>query len=687
MKNIKIFFALIFFLIISSGIKAQNSVEQLNLLPVPFKISLEEGKFRLDTNFTISIHGNPDQRIYSAASRFLRRLSNRTGIFFSQDFISKADNSDTSQFKISCHHPGKVKLHENESYKLIINQNKIELTSVTDIGSIYGLETLLQLLQIDSAGYYFPLINIDDKPRFAWRGLMIDVCRHFMPLKVIKRNLDAMAAVKMNVLHLHLSDDQGFRIESKIFPELTKLGSDGKFFTKNQIKEIIKYAGERGIRVIPEFDVPGHATSWFASHPELASLPADTVDASHPYKVARTWGILDAVFNPAIEETYEFLDKFFGEMAQLFTDEYFHIGGDENNGKQWDANESIQKFMKENNIADNHELQTYFNKRILKILTKHKKKMIGWDEILQPDMPNNIVIQSWRGTDALIKAAKKGYMGILSNGYYIDLIQPAKFHYLNDPIPENSPLTEEQKKNILGGEATMWSELVTPETIDSRIWPRTAAIAERFWSPQNIKDVNDMYRRLETVSFHLEELGLTHIKNYEMMLRRLTNNENIIFLKTFVDIIEPVKIYTRHRQGVKYTSFSPYTRTVDAARPESKTAREFSNLVDNYLSGQKENYSRIENWLTLWRDNFPNLKTTLESSPILKEMIPMSENLLQISLAGLDTLDHLKNNKSADEEWLNEKLELIKKSKKPYGQTELMVVEPIEKLIKAVRIK
>ena len=160
--------------------------------------------------------------------------------------------------------------------------------------------------------------------------------------------------------------------------------------------------------------------------------------------------------------------------------------------------------MKENDIPDNHTLQSHFNQRILQILTKHGKKMIGWDEIFHPDLPKNIVIHSWRGQESLVESAKQGYNGILSNGYYIDLIQPAFYHYLNDPIPEDSPLTESEKKNILGGEATSWGELVTYETVDSRIWPRTAAIAERLWSPQNVKDVEDMYHRLEVVSFHLE---------------------------------------------------------------------------------------------------------------------------------------------------------------------------------------
>jgi hexosaminidase len=438
---------------------------------------------------------------------------------------------------------------------------------------------------------------------------------------------------------------------------------------------VIKYAADRGIRVIPEFDVPGHATSWFVGYPELASAPG-------PYTVERNWGIMDPTFNPAIEETYTFLDNFFGEMAALFPDEYFHIGGDENNGKQWDANEQIQQFMKENDIEDNHELQAYFNNRVLRILTKHGKKMVGWDEILHEDMPTNILIHSWRGKEALVKSAQQGYRSILSNGYYIDLIQPASFHYLNDPLDKDSPLTEEERKRILGGEATSWAELVTPETVDSRIWPRTAAIAERLWSPQEVNKVDDMYKRLDRISFLLEEHGLLHIKNYEMMLRRLTNNNDISALKTLVDVVEPVKIYQRHFQGVKYRQHSPYTRIVDAARPESMTARNFSILVDKYVTDKNEaSLKQIVQWLEKWQSNHSMLKITMSSSPIIREIDTLSFNLQNLSQIGLEALQLIKQNNKAPVNWLDKANAMIEEAKKPYGQVELRIVEPIEKLL------
>lgn len=677
MKKFKSLIIFIFLLILTgSSILISQDKNEIELMPVPSSMIRTEGQFRLSHSFSMSVLGNPDSRIFPGATRTLRRISGRTGLFFPQDFITSQNTDTSASMLILCERPGKVQLNEDESYSLEIRPGKIYLNSKTDIGVLRGLETLYQLLSSDENGYYFPTVIINDAPRFPWRGLMIDVCRHFMQVDVIKRNLEAMAALKMNVFHWHLSDDQGFRVECKTFPKLHELGSDGFYFTQAQIKDVIEYAAARGIRVIPEFDIPGHSTAWFTAVPELASAPG-------PYTIERRWGMFDPVFNPTVEATYEFFDKFLKEMTALFPDPYFHIGGDENNGKHWTANSSIQKFMRENKIPDNHALQAYFNNRILKILSKYDKKMIGWDEILHPDMPTNIVIQSWRGTDALVKSAQEGYMGILSNGYYIDLIQPAEFHYLNDPVPNDTLLNKEEQSKILGGEATSWAELVTPENVDSRIWPRTAAIAERFWSPKDTRDVEDMYKRLDKMSFLLEDYGITHIKNHYMMMRRLSANNDITPLKQFMDVIEPVKLYNRHFQGVTYTQYSPYTRVVDAALPESNISRRFNNLVTVFLSGNKAIESELQTWMNSWKDNHSKLVELIRVSPILKEIEPLSFNLVKLSEAGLEALVYLQYKKPVEEKWLEDKLKLLEEAKKPYGQTELRITSGIEKLIQA----
>lgn len=665
----------VIFLFVLLGINfiAGQQGNSLNLIPIPRKVSYLPQDFTLNSSFTITVEGRATGKLCAYISRVLRRLDGRTGLFFSQDFITPGTLPETASMMIQVSREGKVALDEDESYTLTVKPDGIHLTSETDIGAMRGLETFLQLLQTKDGHYIIKGVSIEDKPRFPWRGLLIDAGRHFMPVEVIKRNLDGMAAVKLNVLHWHLSEDQGFRVECHTFPKLHELGSDGLYYTQAQIRDIIRYAADRGIRVLPEFDIPGHTTSWLVGYPELASSPG-------PYQIERKFGIMDPAFNPALSLTYEFFDLFFKEMCALFPDEYMHIGGDENNGKQWDANPDIQAFMKQNKIKDNHALQTYFNNRILAILTKYDKKMVGWDEILQPGMPKNIVIQSWRGRKSMVRAAREGYRTILSNGYYIDLIQPAAYHYMNDPLPSDIDLDPDQKKMVLGGEATMWSEFVNSETVDSRIWPRTAAIAERLWSAGEIKDVQDMYRRLEVVSFQLEELGLQHEKNYTMLLRRLVNNRDIKPLKTLVDVLEPVKNYDRLGQRA-YTSYSPLTRVVDAARPDAKVARHFREQVDDYLAGNIQLADVLDTQLKQWRVNHNNLKKIIENSPILKEIESLSQDMSMAAEAGLTALRYLRNKNTPDTDWIEEQKNFLKRAKAPRGQTELMILPAIEKLV------
>ena len=498
------------------------------------------------------------------------------------------------------------------------------LNAPTTLGVMRGLQTFLQLVRTTSAGFAVPAVSIEDSPRFPWRGLMIDVGRHFIPLDVLKRNLDGMAAVKLNVFHWHLSENQGFRIESKKFPKLQGMGSDGLYYTQDEVRELIAYARERGIRVVPEFDMPGHATAWFVGYPELASGPG-------PYQIERQWGVFDPAMDPTREETYKFLDTFIGEMAGLFPDQFFHIGGDEVNGKEWDANPKIQAFMRAHGLKDNNDLQAYFNQRVQKIVAKHGKTMLGWDEILRPDLPKSIVIQSWRGPDSLAQAAKQGYRGLLSSGYYVDLMWSAERHYATEPLSgAAASLTPEEQKRILGGEACMWAEYVSPENIDSRIWPRTAAIAERLWSPQDVRDVNSMYQRLAVVSSWLDGLGLTHNSSYAPMLRRIAGTNDIAALKVLADVLEPVKDYTREETApAPATSASPLNRVVDAVRPESATARQFADAVNELLAARPSRVPKpgSENLLNRWRDNQVELQPQFEKSLLLKEVAPISQNL------------------------------------------------------------
>jgi hexosaminidase len=678
---LKISILFILTLILFATIFAQDFENQRrNLMPVPANVNWKSGRLPVTKNFTVALSGKTDERLKSYIFRVIGRLEGRIIFEFAREYSADSANA-TLLIETTSTGNAIPKLGDDESYNLEISQNQAKLTAQNTVGAMRGLETFLQLLERDKDGFYFPAVSISDKPRFIWRGLMIDSARHFQPMEVLKRNLDAMAAVKLNVLHWHLTEDQGFRVESKKFPELHLQGSDGDFYTQEQIREVINYAADRGIRVMPEFDMPGHATAWLVSHPEIGSgAPGQT------YKIERQPGIFDPTLDPTNEKTYKLLEPFFAEMAALFPDAYMHIGGDENEGKQWNANPRIQAFMKKNGIKDNHELQTYFNKRILKFLQKNGKIMMGWDEIFQPDLPKDVVIHSWRGQKALAEAAKQGFMGVLSNGYYIDLMQPASDHYVVDPLPADTALTAEGQKRVLGGEATMWSEWVSPETIDSRIWTRTAAIAERLWSPRDIKDVDDMYRRLAVIDLQLEELGLTHRKNQAMLLRRLANSHDISALQTLVNIIEPVKIYQRYQQRPQ-SMLSPLTGLIDATQADAPTARKFNRAVQK-LSENKSfstDAGRFKGMFLDWKKAGIALKTQIETAPALFEAKQLATDLQDLGEIGLEITNILETGKTAGADWKDSKLKRLTEIAKPKAAVEFQVVESLKKLIAEIK--
>jgi hexosaminidase len=567
---------------------------------------------------------------------------------------------------------------EDESYHLQITADEVHLEAANPLGILHGMQTFLQLVRITPRGFAVPAMTIDDQPRFPWRGLSLDVSRHFMPLDVVYRNLDGMEAVKLNVFHWHLSDDQGFRVESKQFPLLQQKGSDGLFYTQEEIRNVIEYARDRGIRVIPEFDMPGHATAWFVGYPDLAS-------GAGPYQIERKWGIFDPAMDPTRDSTYQFLDTFIGEMASLFPDAYFHVGGDENNGKEWDANPRIQQFMKDHGIKGNAALQGYFSAKVQKIVAAHNKIMVGWDEVLQPGTPKDVVIQSWRGPEFVGQAVKGGNRALLSAGYYIDLNQSAAQHYAADPEGEGpTTLTSEESKRILGGEAALWSEYVTPDSVDSRIWPRTAAIAERLWSPRSTRDVASMYTRLAIISQQLNYYGLKHNLNYPAMLSRMTGEPDPLPLRVFGDVMEPPKEYARE-QLREYDSFTPLNRMVDAIPPESDTARQFLDIVNRIVAGnaKPQDWEQAQEWLVLWRDNNAQLQPLLPRSELTQELAPVSTNLHHVSQTGLDAIGYLREHRSPPAGWKTKQLAFLKQSEKPQAILLNMVAPAVLKLVQA----
>jgi len=655
----------------------------LNLMPLPASVQSGAGSMGVDSSFSVAFTGYTEPRLERAGERFLRQLARQTALPLSL----KPAGLAKATLVVHTEHASKEiqEVGEDENYVLEVATAGAKLTAPTPLGAMHGLQTFLQLVDVSPSGFAAPALKIQDQPRFPWRGLMIDSARHFIPLDVIRRNIDGMEAVKMNVFHWHLSENQGFRVESRKYPKLHELGSDALYYTQDEIRDLIAYARDRGIRVVPEFDMPGHSTAWFVGHPELAS-------GKGPYAIERKWGIFDPAMDPANEKVYKFLDDLIGEMARIFSDHYFHIGGDEVNGKEWDANPKIQAFMKAHGIKNNEALQAYFSGRVQKLVTKHGKTVIGWDEVLVEGVPKDIVIQSWRGQASLAKAAKQGYRGILSNGYYLDLGWSAARHYAVDPMSGDAAnLSAQEKQRILGGESCMWAEYVNPENVDSRIWPRNAAIAERLWSPQEVRDAASMYARLDFVSARLEWLGLTHRSVSRHMLQRLAGSASpaeFAALRTLADVLEPVKDYTREQTApAEPTSATPMNRVVDAVPLESDAGRRFGELVDLFVAASCHDpaaEARLRAQLATWRDNDAIFQPLAQRSFLVQEVAGRSQDLAALGSAGLAALDVIAMGQPTADSWKAQQLASIDAAKKPKAQLLLIPAPAVQKLIEAV---
>ena len=798
-KIMKIILGIVLVLIIVAGITwfgflkpdpppiSPEDRAQVYLMPLPLKLTLNSGQFVIGSDLGHIFKEISTSRLEGIVNRFYSRLGSQIGISFK--------DGNAKKLILDCQNASNnyPSILDDESYSLSVNNNEIMLSANSETGILYGLESLLQLAKEENGQWIFPALNLIDKPRYPWRGLMIDVARHWIPKKVILRNLDAMAAVKMNVFHWHLTEYQGFRIESKIYPKLHEMGSEGNYYSQEDIKEVINYAADRGIRVIPEFDMPGHTTAWFVGHPELATIPGT-------YVLDTVFGVLDPVMDPTKNKVYDFLDNFIGEMAALFPDEYIHIGGDEVNPKQWEENTEIQEYMEDKRFSDHHELQAHFNTRLQNILEKHGKKMMGWDEIIHPDLPkNNIAVQSWRNHKSLWDAASNGNKAVLSAGYYLDHKQSSAFHYKVDPlvitgavtieidstnwkgwdckmyvrdmemesslylfgegdnlrgimnfmdsssgftnIDVNSgilifdyespfgdisyelevkgdsikgeakvalftidikgkrtggtdmvdgkplpkfekiePLTSEQSKNILGGEACMWSEMVDEITIESRIWPRAAVIAEKLWSPKELtQDVTDMYRRLIKLDDGLAGLGLQHQASSEILIRDMVEEADVEPLLTLVSILQEDKLFNRMKIYVPelYTK-TPLNRIVDAARPESYVAYNFNNDVDLWIETKnKDAESRIIHSLEIWSTNHTELALAFKNVEHLKEVEPHSKHLSELSKLVLNAILYPESLKNRNPEIES----LLKKGAMSYGGTVLPIMNGMRKIL------
>jgi len=650
------------------NLRAQEK-SSIAIMPLPAHIMQGEGEFPIDGGFGVALKGYKDARLERAQQRFLDTLSRETGIPLWREAILNSPH-----FTIQTAGPSAAvqQLGEDESYHLEISTTNVQLTAPNPIGVIRGLQTFLQMVRITPKGFSVPVVTVDDKPRFPWRGLLIDSGHRFVPISTVKRNLDGMEAVKLNVFHWRFADNQGFHVESKKFPRLQAKGSGGFYYSQHEVREIIAYARDRGIRVVPEFDMPCHTTSWFLGYPNLAS----GLDPSQ-----------SSAIDPTRESTYEFLAGFIGEMAALFPDSYFHTGGDECDVKEWETNPRIQEFMRTHATKDGAALQVLFTAKIQKIVAGQKKIMEGWDEVLQPNTPKDVVIQSWRGQNSLAEAARSGYRGVLSAGYYIDLNQSAAEHYRVDPLGDTAAtLTPDQKARVLGGEATMWTDIVSDENIDNRIWPRTAAIAERLWSPHQVQDVDWMYQRLAIVSQKLGYYGLRHRLITDEMLQRMSGEPDPVPLKVLAAVVQPPRLYER-QQLRTFTDFTPLNHLDDAVPPESDTAREFNEIAKRIVlrKANSQEWQQARQWLLLWRDNDAKLQPLLSRSYLTQELAPVSRNLSRVAEIGLQALDDLHENRLVSPDLQQRNIEFLEASGKPQAVLLLMVAPSVELLVQATR--
>jgi len=655
-------------LCLAGNLRAQKD-DSLLIMPMPAHIVSGEGEFLIDEHLGMALNGYREPRLERAKQRFLNVLSRETGIPLWREAILNQPN-----FVIQTSGPSAQvqQLGENESYHLEISRKAVLLRAANPIGVLRGLQTFLQLVRITPSAFSVPAVTVDDEPRFPWRGLLIDSGHRFVPLSVIKRNLDGMEAVKLNVFHWRFADNNGFHIESKKFPLLQQKGSGGFYYSTDETREVITYARDRGIRTVPEFDMPCHMMSWFLGYPELASGQ----DPSH-----------SSAIDPTRESTYTFLTGFIGEMAELFPDSYLHAGGDECDPKEWEGNPRIQDFMRMRAIKDGAGLQALFTSRIEKIIASRKKIMVGWDEVLQSDTPNDVVIQSWRGPESLVQAARRGYRGVLSSGYYIDLNQSAAEHYLVDPLGDKTAtLTSDQKARVLGGEATMWTDIVSDENMDNRIWPRTAAIAERLWSPAQVQDIDAMYQRLAIVSLKLDYYGLRHRLITQEMLERMTGEPNPEALKVLAAVVQPPRMYERQELRT-FTDFTSLNRLDDAVPPESDTAREFGAVAKRIASGKAtpKDWQQAREWLVVWRDNDAKLQPLLKRSYITQDLAPVSQNLSRVAEIGLQALDDLEKNRKVKAEERQRSIDFLESAAKPHAVLVLMVAPSVELLIQATK--
>ena len=640
----------------------------LALLPRPLSIEAGESWLRANENFRIEWLGRRDTFLSHAVSRFQADVSRRTG--------RTASGTGAARLVIDCRGNGAATPAADlrEDYSLVVTKDAATLTADAPAGVLRGLATLRQAVTDAPGGFAVPAMVIEDAPRFAWRGVMIDVARHFYSLEALRRQVDMMERVKLNVLHLHLSDDEGFRVESRLYPKLHQ-GSAPAFYTQTEIRELVAYAADRGVRIVPEFDVPGHALAMLRAYPEYASGPVDGRDEAS-----------SAALDPSNAATFTFLDRLFGEMASLFPDRHFHVGGDEISSTGWKESARIQQFMRTNNLPTVSALASYFFERVRKSVAARGQTVVGWEEVARTSIPNDVVVQAWRSSSAVARVTSRGNRVIATCGYFLDKLWAAEDHYRVDPadptacglthqqyadakakglpaeilsedlvIDPSLSLSPEAEALVLGGEAALWSELVTEEMLDGRLWPSAAAIAERLWSPAALRDGEDMQRRLMVAHDGLRVAGLLDDANRRKMAARLAPGESEP-VALLLDLVAPVRNHAHDRlRMARLRGRAPVAQELnelaDAASPNSLVALRFRMSVERFVSGDRSGVAALKAELRSWQDNHERFRVAARDRPLLEVALPISADVSALSTIGLEAITAIERGKAPGTNW------------------------------------
>jgi hexosaminidase len=508
-------------------VEAVTDVARCPVIPWPRSLEARDGAFVPKSGLGISVEDGGNAKVVRLAELlrgYLKELTGLDAAVGSGGTIALALRSDAPDGP--------------ESYRLDITPERIEIAARDPRGLFYGIQTLRQLIAASPKA--IPAVTIDDTPRFPWRGLHLDVGRHFFPVEFIKRYIDLLATFKLNTFHWHLTEDQGWRLEIKKYPKLTEIGAwrketivgharrgpkgydgtrHGGFYTQEQARDVVAYAKERGVFVLPEIEMPGHSLAALAAYPEYANVPG-------PFEVRTTWGISDEVFSPS-EATFMFLENVLREVMDIFPNEFIHIGGDEAPKKRWKESPDAQAIIKQEKLKDEDELQSWFIRRIERFLNKNGRRLIGWDEILEGGLAPNATVMSWRGTAGGIAAAKQGHDVVMAPqaDLYFDHYQadpeheplgiggmtPIEDTYGYEPIA--AELSPDEAKHVLGPEACMWTEYMpTTDQVEYMAYPRVLALAEIGWSPREARDWKSFSARLPAALRLLDRLGVKYRK-------------------------------------------------------------------------------------------------------------------------------------------------------------------------------